>query len=218
MLTQLTSLSLIRNVDSARSFKGISFLTNLRSFSWNHRALRDLPWDPINSLPSLRCLTVAGPAADLPLPVAGMTTLEMLEVESRSYKGWWLALESFTAVDYVTKLTCRDWTHFRPSLTPLQSFTALQHLVLIRGADFQSKHSWEELGLMTWVTKLELRGIIVEGVNDAYASLMKTLGAISQLVSLSLTIRFMYRDVQISTDATVAQVLTKMNSLSSLVS
>ena len=60
MLTQLTRLSLIVSANSARSFNGLSFLTNLRSFSWNNSTTQDryLPWDSINSLPSLRSLIV----------------------------------------------------------------------------------------------------------------------------------------------------------------
>ena len=138
MLTQLTSLNVIISVGLASSFNGISFLTNLRSFSWNNSTNQDryLPWHSINSLPSLRCLTVAGPDVELPLPVAGMTSLEVLEL-SRYGKGWWHSLESFTAANCVTKLTCKDWTYHVPNLTPLQRFTALQHLVLIRGAVFK---------------------------------------------------------------------------------
>ena len=36
MLTELTSLSLIRIVDSVKDLNGISLLTNFQSFSWVH--------------------------------------------------------------------------------------------------------------------------------------------------------------------------------------
>ena len=146
-----------------------------------------------------------------------MTSLEVLQYASRSYKGWWHALESFTAANCVIKWRlCQDWTYNVPKLTPLQSFTALQHLVLIRGAVCMEKaYFWEELGSLTWVSQLELRGVVIGGVNDAYVSLPKTLGAMSQLVSLRMSI-----GVSVSTDRywrDATQVLAEMNSLSSLV-
>ena len=69
--------------------------------------------------------------------------------------------------------------------------------------------------MLTWVTKLELRGIIIEGVNDAYVSLLKTLGAMSQLVSLRLSISISVSINRVWKKAT--QVLGEMNSWSSLV-
>ena len=189
MLTQLASLSLTECMVSAEGLNGISLLTNLHTFSWA-KYVGEVPWASISSLPSLKCLTVEGPSINRPLPVGRMTGLEVLDISDVRCEGCWGILNSLTAINSVTKLTCRDestWTAHK--LTPLHSFTAVQHLILItRQPCLEGEHCWEEFGLMTWLTKLEVKWVYVRPCFDwGYASLWKALRAMTQLACLRLS-------------------------------
>lgn len=75
MLTHLNSLSLDRIAGSTKRISGSSLLTNLCSFSWTGH-LRALPQGVIASVPSLKCLTVAGahPSPPDTCPYGGLAT------------------------------------------------------------------------------------------------------------------------------------------------
>ncbi|KAL3133058.1 hypothetical protein ABBQ38_006964 [Trebouxia sp. C0009 RCD-2024] len=216
MLTQLTSLSLINIGDTAEDLKGLSLLTNLHSFSWT-KYVGELPWASVCGLPCLACLTVAGPNYDRPLPVAGMTGLQVLDVAGKPNEGCWNTLNSLTALSNITQLTCRDGGFVLHDLTPLKSFTALQRLVIVKNRQRYLPHGhaagiWEGLGVLTWVQKLDIGWIWVEVRDDwSYILLLKVLGAMMQLASLKLSLRITSR---IERDA--IDVLAEMCSLSSL--
>ena len=222
MLTQLTSLSLIAAQDSAKDLTGIALLTNLRSLHWG--SWENLPWDSIKSLASLRQLTVAAWHLDHPLPVAGaLTGLESLLVAGAPDEDCWGLLDSLTAVNSVTKLICMD-THdifYPPNLTPLLSFTALQHLRINADLCYIRKDRWEKLGLMTWVTKLDIGWFSVTTIHSGVeryslawdcAALLKVLRAMTQLSSLELSLGF----DSSPRDPDVTVVVAEMHSLSSL--
>ena len=189
MLTQLASLSLTECMVSAEGLNGISLLTNLHTFSWA-KYVGEVPWASISSLPSLKCLTVEGPSINRPLPVGRMTGLEVLDISDVLGEGCWETVNSLTAINSVTKLTCRNGSRWRAhKLTPLHSFTAVQHLVLINSQPcLEGEHCWETLGLMTWLTKLDVKWIYVRRFLDwGYASLLKALRAMTQLACLRLS-------------------------------
>ena len=210
MLTQLTTLSLTKGptVDQP-SLSGISMLKNLQSFSWNGD-LRAIPWGCLSPLSSLTCLTVAGSKiCQLALSEAGMTGLKVLEVVSTGWDGFWHILDSLSSVNSITKLICRGAKLLSRSLPSLQNLTALQHLVL----DIKVCHlSWDMLGALTWVIRLDIGWIWVKVSPDqGLALLLQTLEAMAQLTSLQLSFRVASR-----VDEDASKVLAQMHSLSRL--
>ena len=103
MLTQLTSLSLDRIMDSAGGLSGILVLTNLHSLSCV-KTEGAIPSDSICSWPSLKHLTALGPNVDRPLPMAGKACLQVLYVAGLPNEGCWDTQNNLTAVTSVTKL------------------------------------------------------------------------------------------------------------------
>ena len=162
---------------------------------------------------------MAGPNHERSLPVAGMTSLQVLDIAGKPNEGCWKTVNSLTALSSITKLTCRDGRFVTHDLTPLQSFTALQHLVIIKDKPRASHipHGnavgmWEGLGVLTGVKKLDIGWIWVEASHEwGYVLLLDALGAMMQLASLRLSLQITSR---IETDA--IEVLAELPSLSRL--
>ena len=161
---------------------------------------------------------MAGPEVEHPLPWAGMTALEMLDIESIDSRGCWHTLKSWTAVNCITKLICRDEVCSEPNLPPLQSFTALKHLVIIHGTAWLVEDVWAKLVLVTWVTTLDIGRIIVTSPDAfGYTMLLQTLGTMMHLVSLSISCVVVCCHGEEERDA-VEIVIAGMKGLSCLVS
>ena len=219
MLTQLISLSLT-GAGNQHPLDGVSLLTNLHSFSWTGD-LTALPWCSLSPLPSLTCLTVRGTGNNKPpVTVGGMTGLKVLDIEGTGCADCWEILNSLTAVNSITKLTCKDAAILPLSrmrrLTPLQSFTALQHLVLqikCHTHNTVNPHGYDPWKILGGMTRLDIGWISVEIFDDqGFVWLLKTLRTMLQLTSLKLSFRVVPES---SFQAT--NVLTAMRSLLCLV-
>ncbi|KAL3152777.1 hypothetical protein ABBQ38_012364 [Trebouxia sp. C0009 RCD-2024] len=189
--SHLTSLGLTRIKDVAEDLDSISMLTTLRSFAWENN-VGDLPWCSISSLPFLKCLTVAGLDVDRPPPMADMFALEVLDLKLTGCRRFdcWNILDNMVS-NSITKLTCRPGNTFSRPPMYLQNFTALQHLVLT-GFRIDSDDNfafWSRLGLVTWVTKLDVGWLWVHYNHEWGLILQGTLERMMQLASLRVSLR-----------------------------
>lgn len=120
--------------------------------------------------------------------VPDMTGLKVLELRCRVDEGCWNTLNRFTGINSIVKLTCWNNSYTPSTLSTLQVFTALQHLVI-------TEHSLCLMDLgplisLTWVTKLDIGYLLLRSpstVSESFASLLEAVAAMTQLVSLKLS-------------------------------
>ena len=211
MLTHLTSLSLMQwPLPELASLSGISLLTNLQSLSWSGAGWA-LAGGMVRSLSSLTYLSVTESIfAPSPLSMASMQSLRVLGVAGMRC---WQILDSLQSVNNVTKLICRPVGFGAPllDLSPLLKFRTLQHLVFDIKPTKDRLYCWEMLGVLSWVTELDIQWVWVEVAQDeGLVSLLQALRAM-QLTSLQLSFHVTSR---VEIDAT--QVLAQMDRLSHL--
>ena len=211
LLTQVTSLSLDDSWwGEAIDMIGISFLTNLRSFTWSHYVAAESPWRSIRSLPNLKCLNLAGFCGEYLLSIADLTRLEVLDVAGIFRRVSCGTLNRLRAVNCITQLTVSGT---QACVTAAQGLTALQHLVLVKYSCSGNEDRFGKLDEFTRVTKLEIKCIWVHCLHDrGYTFLLKALRAMTQLIFVGLSLQF---SPKAERDAT--KILAKMRTLSSLV-